>query len=72
MFAFSPDGGTIASGSCDDTVRLWDTDTGKHRRTLHGHTMGVSNLAFSSDGFTLASVSQDGTVLLWAVSNQPN
>ena len=37
--AFSPDGNTIATGSWDDTIRLWDVSTGKNiRTTLTGHT----------------------------------
>ena len=40
--SFSPDGSTIASGSTDETIRLWNTNTGTHLRTLIGHTDSVS------------------------------
>ncbi len=61
--AFSPDGGTIGSG--DHTIRLWDTDTGKHRRTLNGHRNHVWSVAYSPDGGTIASGSWDDTIRLW-------
>ena len=66
--AFSPDGGTLASGSWDETVRLWDAVTGGHKATLTGHTYWVLSVAFSPDGGTLASGSFDGTVLLWELT----
>ena len=71
--AFSPDGNTIASGSDDNTIRLWNADTGKHQQTLEGHnggvvSGGVSSVAFSPKGRTLASGSRDGTVLLWELN----
>ena len=57
----------IASGSDDNTVKIWDRVTGEHKITLNGHTDGVTTVAFSHDGNTLASGSHDGTVLFWEI-----
>ena len=53
--AFSPDGKTLASGSLDFTVKLWDVSTGKELRTLEGHALEVYSVAFSPNGKILAS-----------------
>ena len=66
--AFSPDGKTLASGSEDKTIKLWDVATGKEQATLKGHTEWVKSVAFSPDGKTLASGSGDSTIKLWDVA----
>ena len=50
--------GTLASGSGDYTIRLWDTTKGISTKTLSGHTNHVRCLAVLQDG-TLASGSED-------------
>jgi WD40 repeat protein len=62
--AFSPDGLTLASGSSDSTIKLWDTATGMQRQTLEGHSDSVFSVAFSPDGLTLASGSYN-IIKLW-------
>ncbi len=63
--AISADGQTLASGSEDDTIKLWSLKTGDLLHTLTGHTDAVLSVAFSPDGQTLASGSEDSTIKIW-------
>ena len=66
--AFSPDGRTIVSGSCDHTLKLWSVSGGSCLKTFQDHSDSVCSVAFSPDGRTVASGSDDNTLKLWSVS----
>ena len=64
--AFSPaTSSTLATGSGDNTARIWDCDTGTPQFTLKGHTSWVLVVSFSPDGSILATGSMDNTIRLW-------
>jgi len=62
---FSPDGATLATGSMDGTIRLWDTRSGQTTATLPGHLTEATAVAFSPDGRTLASLGRSDSLKLW-------
>ncbi|KAG8683287.1 POC1 centriolar protein A, partial [Ceratobasidium sp. 395] len=66
--AYSRDGAYIASGSYDNTIRIWDARTGKPvGQPLTGHTDSVNSVAYSPDGAYIASGSWDKTIRIWDV-----
>jgi WD40 repeat protein len=67
---YSPDGKTLASGSEDCTVKLWNVTSGRCTATLTGHNKGIYALAFAPNGRTLASGSLDGTIKLWDIASE--
>lgn len=65
--AFHPSGQTLATGSFDHTVRLWETATGRQLGRWTGHTKSVTSVAFNAAGTLLASASVDRTIRVWAL-----
>ena len=63
--ALSADGRWLASGSADNTVKLWRFADGTPRQTLRGHMDRVYGVAFNQDNL-LASGGADNSVKLWA------
>ncbi len=63
--AFSPDGKMIATASNDNSVRLWDAQTGSPLKTLSGHQGRVTHIAFSPDSSWLVSGADDNTIRRW-------
>jgi WD40 repeat protein len=62
--ALSPDEHTLASGSYDGSVKLWDVESGALLWS-GWYTQGIMRLAYSPDGRLLASGGVDATARLW-------
>lgn len=57
--------GYVASGSYDNTIRIWNIENGQLTHLLKGHDFVVSDVAFSPDGQLLASASYDESIKIW-------
>ncbi len=66
--AFAPDGVTLASGSDDKMIKLWNLASKEEIRTLKGNNQWIWTVTFSPDGKTLASGSADNNIKLWNIS----
>ena len=65
--AFLQDGTSVVSGSYDNTIKLWDVQTGGIVKTFHGHTKEVYSVSISADCTIIASGSEDRTIRLWNI-----
>ncbi len=63
--AFSPKQAVLVSGSLDDTLRIWNWQTGDLLHVLKGHARGVNDVAIDLRGQLLASCGDDATVKVW-------
>ena len=61
----TPDGQKLISGSFDETIKIWDLETGYLLNTLKFHTGGVKCVAITPDGQTLVSAGWDNTIKIW-------
>jgi WD40 repeat protein len=62
--AWSPDGKTIATGSDDKSVLIWDAEKGEVKATLKGFIRGVNGLCWTPDGENLLAAG-DKTIQVW-------
>ncbi|KAJ7929527.1 WD40-repeat-containing domain protein, partial [Mycena leptocephala] len=69
--AFSPNGRHIVSGSSDNTVYIWDSESQQQiGQPLSGHADPVWSVAFSPNGRHIVSGSWDNTVRIWDSESQ--
>lgn len=68
--AVAPGRRLLASGSADKTVRLWDLESLKRKRTYRGQRDFITALAFSHNGKRLAGSALDGRIRVWWTSSR--
>jgi len=68
--AVTPDGKQLISGSNDNTLKIWDLETGKEKFSFIGHSDEITAIAITPDGNQIISSSRDGTIKAWNLKNR--
>jgi uncharacterized protein with WD repeat len=66
--SYSPDGQYVASGSYDNSIKIWSAAQGTCLHTWSGHSECVTSVSYSPDGQYLASSSEDDSVKVWSMA----
>ncbi|KAL4478477.1 hypothetical protein ABPG74_006712 [Tetrahymena malaccensis] len=67
MAAFSSDRKYLATGSCDNTCKIWNVNKGFELVCILKHNNQITAVAFSADGKYLATGSDDKTFKIWDI-----
>lgn len=70
--SFDPHGMLVATGSMDNTAKIWDVESGVEVEdhpihNLEGHHAEIVSLHFNTDGDKLLTASFDNTAKIWDV-----
>ena len=62
---YNADGTKIISASKDESIRIWDAETGREMQRLIGHNGSVYTASFNNDETQIVSAAGDGTIIVW-------
>ncbi|MCH2042791.1 MAG: caspase family protein [Saprospiraceae bacterium] len=63
--AFSPDNKYIATGSSDNSIRIWSKSMKQEFRILRGHYQDISKIGYAANGKYLVSIGHSGKICMW-------